>query len=144
MEVILYNTASPVQKLNKSLKDERRVTGNLIEDCGVMSPQFTLSEYIVSNYCYIPLFKRYYWVKDVVITTGGLYTYTLEEDVLMSFKDQIMKSTAYIETRGDDKMINRAVVDDSVLSQRTENVTLEFPHGFSEIPYYVLVTKGVF
>lgn len=54
----------------------------------------TLLEY---NYCYIPDFKRYYFINDVTIETDNIMTIELRVDVLESFKNDILNSNASIK-----------------------------------------------
>lgn len=42
------------------------------------------------NYCYIPEFRRYYFVTNVSITNSKLYAISLSVDTLMSYKSEIL------------------------------------------------------
>lgn len=78
------------------------LTGYLKEPCSVMNPVINIQDVPIQNapcvftYAYIPLFYRYYFVKDWV-WNDGLWTVNLEVDVLATYKPHIGDSYAYIE-----------------------------------------------
>lgn len=49
------------------------------------------------NYCYIPNFKRYYYIKDITLLRSYIYTLTLEIDVLMTYNSELLECDAYVE-----------------------------------------------
>ena len=64
------------------------------------------------NYVFLNVLNRYYYVSDAVLQ-NDIFTLTLKEDVLMSFKDMILSQYAYIlrnENLGDDAMFDNMVV----------------------------------
>lgn len=64
------------------------------------------------NYVFLTVLNRYYYVSDAVLQ-NDIFTLTLKEDVLMSFKDMILSQNAYIlrnENLGDDEMVDNTVV----------------------------------
>lgn len=74
-------------------------TINIVGESSVISPTITLRQNhpYNTNYCYIPEFERYYFVRDWSFTAQtGLWTASLECDVLASFRDEIGKSSQYI------------------------------------------------
>lgn len=54
------------------------------------------SSIIECNYVYIPVLKRYYYVKDIILVTDKLYRLTLDEDERMSLKENFLKLNAYV------------------------------------------------
>lgn len=143
MIIDLYTTNSPKNKINKDLSNKTSIDCKLTENCDIINPKVIINGFVEHNYCYIPQFKRYYYITNINIGVGGFYTIELKVDVLMSFKNDILNSSSYIESRGNEIYTNSSIKNDLVLSQRTENITLEFPNGFLEYPKYILVTKGV-
>lgn len=74
-------------------------TINIVGESSVISPTITLRENnpYNTNYCYIPEFERYYFVRNWSYTAQtGLWTASLECDTLASFKSEIGNSTQYI------------------------------------------------
>lgn len=66
------------------------------------------------NYCYIPIFSRYYFI-DEWIWNGGLWSCKCHVDVLASFRDSILNSTFYVMrstyTSGGAMIYNENVAD---------------------------------
>lgn len=79
------------------------VTGTLRRETDVRRPviQFALSDTDINdsriNYAYIAEWGKYYFVTDKRVLREGLCEFTLQEDVLMTFKTDILASDALIE-----------------------------------------------
>lgn len=66
--------------------------------CNIINPEIKVSTNANPtgyNYCFIPVWKRYYWVKNWTFA-DSLWTATLTVDVLSSYKDQIGNSDEYV------------------------------------------------
>lgn len=66
--------------------------------CNIIDPEIkiaTQSDPTGYNYCYLPAFSRYYWVKNWTYA-GGLWVASLTVDTLASYRDQIGYSTEYV------------------------------------------------
>ena len=103
VKVILYtNTAEP-NRVNKTIFLTEIGTEYCIfrEDFSISSPAITLEvvsdKYLNANYVYIPSLSRYYYVSDLIIENQQLYTFELSVDVLMSFKDDLLKLPCFID-----------------------------------------------
>lgn len=48
------------------------------------------------NYCYIPNFKRYYFIKDIISVGKYLWRINMSTDSLMSFKDGILNLSCFV------------------------------------------------
>lgn len=62
-----------------------------------------------ANYVYIPEFKRYYYINDIIVVTNALIQINTDVDVLMSFKDDILTLDAFIgrnEYNYDDTLVD--------------------------------------
>lgn len=96
MDIKLLKTADPPHKLNKAFTEIATITATLKDDTNIMRPVILLSPSYFStacNYCYIPDFKRYYYINGKGITVGKLVQFMLEIDVLMSWQESIKNST---------------------------------------------------
>lgn len=66
--------------------------------CNIIDPEIkiaTQNDPTGYNYCYLPSFSRYYWVKNWTYA-DGLWNASLTVDTLASYRDQIGYSTEYV------------------------------------------------
>ncbi len=95
------------------------------------------------NYCYVPVFGRYYFIDRVDVQSNDTYRLTLSVDVLHTFSDAILKSTgtvtqqenpnSFISTRND------------IFDVRPQRKKINFPNNnlFDETGTIIMVTiKG--
>ena len=67
-------------------------------DIEIINPELLISKQVFTfNYCYIPKFKRYYYIKNQMLETKNFIRLYLHVDVLMSYQDIIRNSTAQIQ-----------------------------------------------
>lgn len=95
MEAIFYKTSDVSNKLSKTLTDEKKYNAVLKESMYLSTIHIVLNEQIENfnfNYCYIPKLKRYYFVEKINIMRNNLIEVDLIEDVLMTYKDNILES----------------------------------------------------
>ena len=90
MELQIYNNNSNTNVLNKNITLVSTLDFSLKSDNSILQPVLVLKNYSTGNYCYIEQFKRFYYITDIKLLTGGLYQLQLEVDVLMTYKDIIM------------------------------------------------------
>lgn len=98
MKIIFYNTNSPNNKIQKELKDSLEKDVKLKMEGSILTPVLTIKSetFFNYNYCYIEKFKRCYFINDIEIYPNKIYILHLEVDVLMSFKNDILKSQCFI------------------------------------------------
>lgn len=92
MELKIYNNNSNTNVMNKNITLLSTLDFSLKIDNSILQPVLILKNYSNGNYCYIEEFKRYYYITDIKLLTGGLYQLQLEVDVLMTYKDIIMNN----------------------------------------------------
>ena len=92
MELKIYNNNSNNNVLNKNLTLVDTLEFKLKIDNSILQPVLILKNYSQGNYCYIKEFKRFYYITDIKLLTGGLYQLQLDVDVLMTYKDVIMNN----------------------------------------------------
>lgn len=71
------------------------VAMQLKDRCSVRSPLLESKEYRVENYCYIPTWNRYYFVREKTYINGA-WTYLLECDYLATWKTQIGNTSMFV------------------------------------------------
>jgi hypothetical protein len=101
--------------------------------CNIIDPEIkiaTQSDPTGYNYCYLPTFSRYYWVKNWTYA-DGLWTASLTVDTLASYRDQIGNSTEYV-VRSSAKY--DGTISDSLYPAKAtvQSVTNAFQGGFAE------------
>lgn len=133
MNVELYKTESPKNKLQKILSQATIINCKLLNDTNILQPILILSDVnndFLSdyNYCYIPYFERYYFIESFNKNINGLITVKLSVDVLMSFIDDIKESYATIRESENpsEKSINHSHSDN--VRKLIYNYTDRFDH----------------
>lgn len=137
MQVVLY----VFDKRDNSTKrpaDGLAVEGLLRNASGVTAPtfDFQIDNPIQYNYFYIPIFGRYYWLTEWT-RSDGLWTASMQVDVLASWRDQIGASRQYV-TRSSAE--SDGAVIDNYYPTKTSPVTLRTLteiKNFSGITYVV-------
>lgn len=101
--------------------------------CNIIDPEIkiaTQNDPTGYNYCYLPTFSRYYWVKNWTYY-DGLWKASLTVDTLASYRDQIGYSTEYV-VRSSAKY--NGTISDGLYPATAEvrSVTTAFQGGFAE------------
>ena len=101
--------------------------------CNIIDPEIkiaTQSDPTGYNYCYLPTFSRYYWVKNWTYS-DGLWNASLTVDTLASYRDQIGSATEYV--------VRSSARHDGTISDglypataKVQSVTTSFQGGFAE------------
>lgn len=95
------------------------------------------------NYMYIEEFKRYYFINDITNIARNRWQITADVDVLFSFCDEILQSSAIIEKIENQNTANMYLDDGSfVMDTRKYNEIKEFPSGLNENGSYILICAG--
>lgn len=101
MEIIFYVNNSDASVINKNYTETKRYANVQIKKgCSILNPVLILTsspEVISSNYFYIPLWKRYYFINSYSVATGNRVTISGEVDVLESFKNDILNSECLLQ-----------------------------------------------
>lgn len=144
MEIKLYNTKSPNNKIGKVLENETVFECRFKKDntCDILKPVIIIqSENFLSfNYAYIEQFNRYYFVNDIVVFPNNIFMLSLDVDVLESWKNDIMNSTCKIEHSTE---LNNYYDNDNYKNLETyENEHFEKDVEVKNTNVIVLVTMG--
>lgn len=101
--------------------------------CNIIEPEIkiaTQNDPAGYNYCYLPTFSRYYWVKNWTYA-DGLWNASLTVDTLASYRDQIGSSTEYVVRSS--AQYDSSISDSLYPAKATvQSVTNAFQGGFAE------------
>ena len=82
-----------------------------------------INKYVLSaNYVYIPEFNRYYFINDITSIRQNLWQITLSVDVLMSYKDQILATNAFVARNQNE--YNKDIIDNECVLTDKEEVEI--------------------
>lgn len=101
--------------------------------CNIIDPEIKIaiqSDPTGYNYCYLPTFSRYYWVKNWTYS-DGLWSASLTVDTLASYREEIGNSTEYV-TRSSAQY--NGTISDGLYpaTAKVQTVTTAFQGGFAE------------
>ena len=102
MVIILYETKNDNNDIPKKLDNSVSFENCIMKkDTSIINPIIELNtqwNFLTNkNYCYIPMFKRYYFIDNMTALKGGIIELSLSVDVLQSFKDEILNSTQLVK-----------------------------------------------
>ena len=146
MNITFYKTKSETNKINKTLTDSNTLTGSIKDNTNIVSPTITVQynvDLLTCNYCFIPVFGRYYFVNSVELD-GDILVIALSCDVLMSFKNDILSSKVRVVRSSSSKI---KYLPDSLITQtaKTNYSFKKLGTGFNvseNTNNYVLVLSG--
>ena len=145
MEIRFYKTKDDKNVVNKTLTNELQVSGIARDVVDLYSPEILLNQDVSGyNYMYIPQFNKYYFVNGCTIVRTGLYQIkNVEEDVLMSLKNQFLHVRAIIDKTAKTTLGDEYINDGSfVTSSKTIDQVYNFTTGFNDTPDFILLTAG--
>lgn len=92
----LYNYVGRKDTVNKELTPTISLSGTLKDYFNTLNPDVTVRSKtkINSNYCYIDVFDRYYFINDVIYKNNNAVELVLAIDVLKTYESAILDTTA--------------------------------------------------
>ena len=99
MVIQFLHNKSEYNTINKDTELIVEKTITLKNDCDLVNPYVVLKlddVLFLSNYAYIPKFKRYYFITGIEILSKTLVAVSMHVDVLESFKSDILAGTVHI------------------------------------------------
>lgn len=142
IDVIFYKFKGRSNEVSKTLGEGATMRGWLRNDFNVFQPTLNVrnKDLMQYNYCYI--LGKYYFV-DSVITSADTYNLQLTEDVLMTYKDNILQSVGVVTKRANaDKYISNRT---NVYNVKPQKQKLSFSNGglFNDEGSIIMITiKG--
>jgi len=134
MDVVLMVNSSPSNAVTKDVTTVATVPIVLREQTSVIDPVFTfegdVSTWSNLNYCYIPAFRRYYFVNNIVSVRNRIFEVSCHVDALMSYAEQIKQHQALV--RRQEQQYNLLINDGSIRTYaNAHSLTYQFPGGFN-------------
>lgn len=145
MIIKLYKCSDSPIVVNKTLTDEKIITGTTKELLNIHSPSILVAQDVSEyNYMYIPDFDHYYYINGCDIVKNGLYQIKeVRSDVLMTYKEQFVSLPAIIDKTESAALGDEYINDGSFISSvQTYNTIYNFTSGFNDEPDYILLTAG--
>lgn len=144
IKIKTFNFDGKPNEVNKTLQENEEYTGVLNSTVNILEPviRFRSNNVVTFNYVYIESLNRYYFVSEIR-QDGDICTVRLRVDVLFTYKDIILNSTATLTKRenGNKYLSNRS----NVVDVRPNIRKLDFPNKelLNETGSIVMVTiKG--
>lgn len=133
MQVKLYNNQSTKNKVNKNLQLVETLECQLYDNSSIMNPYLILklsNKVLSCNYVYIPMFNRYYFINEAVVSDGNKVLLSCHVDVLESFKEEFLEQQVSIVRQ--EKSANYYLNDPLLQTLQKKNIQikkLEQPEG---------------
>ena len=103
MTVDFYKNTSDDRRVNKNIGETPFLSLTSVifkEDSSIVRPVLIChydDKILTSNYIHIATFARYYYIDNITIASGQRLIVECREDVLMSNKDNIFGSRAFVQ-----------------------------------------------
>ena len=115
----------------------------LKDDTDIIRPTLIFNYSVVPdvNYVWLSVLGRYYFIRNRIYSQGRVYV-ECEEDVLMTYRDQLKAQTVVIKRQRNNYDLNQ-VDNEWTIEGYTATRTIPFPNGFNEgEPEWVLGIAG--
>ena len=144
MQIKFYKNSSEKNKIGKFLSSVLTLNGNLRDECSITSPSILVeaTSLVDYNYCYIPEFKRYYFISDITSVRNNLWRVSLKCDVLESFKKDILNLSCIVDKQQNQSYSNN--IDDGSYVNRADSFVeiANYQNGFNSSGEFILITAG--
>lgn len=149
MELNLFTCTAENERVDKTNYISNRfvMNGSLRDESSVIDPVImieknnpTLYDY---NYMYIPEFKRWYYINDIISVRNGLWEIHAHVDVLYTWGADIKRMNGVADKLEDILNANVYFDDGSfIMDSRNDIEVKEFPNGLNENGSYILICAG--
>lgn len=147
MTIGLYYNKSDKRRLNKELETIATYNGYMKNESSIINPiiyiegAFNIGNNINANYLYLPDYRRYYYITDIIQVRANLVQITATVDPLMSFKDELKECSGIVK-RGQN--VSNTYLDDGSFKiyQNKKLLTQPFPSGFTTENFILTMAGG--
>lgn len=147
--IILYNTPSEPNVINKTLNNATTLSGTLVVNSpeDICSPVFDIVDTVnfeyTFNYLYCSEFGRYYFIEKIESISNNIVRLHCAIDVLMTYKTEIGNLTATLGKTSDMRYWNTYLNDNAIKAQQNINMYIRaFDYTFKPDASIVLCTSG--
>lgn len=128
-QVKFYKNTAERIRVDKSayLKAPTTRTGTLRDESSITHPVILVESptLITHNYCYISAFdSRYYFINDIKVVSNKLYEISLEVDVLMSWKNGLLNTEAFIDRN--ENNYDNMIIDNKLPIKVGQDIDVDF------------------
>lgn len=147
MQIKVGYTTDEKNKVSKTFNVTHTYSGAILkQDTSIVEPTIilgTVDDLADINYMYIPGFRRFYFINNIIAMTGGRIALECKCDVLNSFKNDIRKCKAIIDKQQSASLSSKYIDDNSYITEcRTVVQAKEFPSGFSKTSNIIITAGG--
>lgn len=149
MELNLFTCTAENERVDKTdyITNRFVMNGSLRDQSSVIDPVImieknnpTLYDY---NYMYIPEFKRWYYINDIISVRNSLWEIHAHVDVLYTWGADIKRMNGVADKLEDILNANVYFDDGSfIMDSRNDIEVKEFPNGLNENGSYILICAG--
>ena len=144
MELTLYTNNSEKEKIAKTLINPTNYVGSLRDVTDIINPVILVESVTIGqhNYAYIPQFNRYYFISGISSVRTGLWAVSLQVDVLMSFKNDILNLVVILNNTESNGINNYLQSDVFLNNVKTRTDIFNFGSGLLDSGEFILITAG--
>lgn len=134
------------RKISKSTSGDSNRNCEIYGECSIHNPQILLAySDDIKDYNYAKMLNRQYWVKDIILMPGKRCELILQEDVLSTHAEEILKINKFRAIRNE--YVGQPLIYDSEYPTRVDNVVdvkhFSAENVFNNFNYLVTVLGGV-
>ena len=145
--IYFYNMTTEVNRVDKTsfLTNELELTGTLRKGASMLSPSIDIELSTIPNfnYCYIPVFNRYYFVDEIISIQKNIWRINMSIDVLHTYRSQIKLQRGFIERGNTD--FNVDIVDPERVVRNEPDISIEYanmlvPFSMESLDHQLVLT----
>ena len=145
IKMTLYTNISNDNVLNKNITKICDITSiSLKQSTSLENPVMiidTTYDLTNCNYAYVEEWDKYFYINNIDLMPGGLYSLSMHVDVLMTYASEILNIPATIERSQNE--YNPYINDGTYVSDSREFVSVvNFNTGFNDTGEFILITAG--
>ena len=132
-DIIFYKNSAELNRVDKTqhLHSMATISGVLRDECSIIEPAIIIERDTIPtfNYAYIPILNRYYFITNITSIRKNLWEVEMEVDVLMTYKDAIYRTYAFVDRN--EIEYNKNIIDKKrVVEQGVDIVVSEVPNDW--------------